>query len=108
MWVAVEVHTFLKDGLKDILLEQSAHMLSDMTLKCIMGINGRFMGLSVCMQRVCALEARPGLKLTLSVRAGKKGMDANGTFVASGVETWIQLYLICTVSHLSHICLKPA
>lgn len=31
VWV-VEVRTFLKDGLKDILLEQSAHVLSDMTL----------------------------------------------------------------------------
>lgn len=31
VWV-VEEHTFLKDGPKDILLEQSAHMLSDMSL----------------------------------------------------------------------------
>lgn len=29
VWV-VEVHTFLQDSLKDMLLEQSAHMLSDM------------------------------------------------------------------------------
>lgn len=90
VWV-VEVHTFFKDGLKDILLEQSAHILSNMSLRCVMGINGLLMGSSVCMQRGLTLEARVCLKLTLTASVWKEGMEVDGRLVAQGVKTRIWL-----------------
>lgn len=62
------MHTFLKDGLKDILLEQSSHTLSDMSLECVIAINGLFMGLSVCIQKANTLDTRGSLKPKLTAR----------------------------------------
>lgn len=98
VWV-VQVHTFLKDGLKDILLEQSAHMLLNTNLSCVMGINGLLIGLSVCIHRGHTLEARACLKLTLTP-GGR--VEANGRLVAWGVKMciWVSFFSVSYSSHL--------
>lgn len=71
-----------------------------------MGINGLFLVSCVCIRWVHTLKARVCLKPTLTVNVWKKEMKANGRFVAKGVKTCIQLYLIFSVSHSSRQHLK--
>lgn len=102
---AKTVCVWWKDGLKDILLEQSAHTLADMNVQCGMGINGLFMGSSVCTWRVCTLEARICLQHWWWA-FGKKGVEAGGELVAQGVQTCMYLHLIFSVFHSSRWLLK--
>lgn len=108
VWV-VQVHTFLKDGLKDILLEQSAHMLLNTNLSCVMGINGLLIGLSVCIHRGHTLEAK-GLPETYIDVWGKGGgqwqtCSLGRQNVHLGVIFWCFLFISPTSYNLHNFAL---
>lgn len=101
VWV-VEVHTFLRDCLKDI--EQCAHMLSDMSLCSVVGIHGLFMGSSAYRERKPQRLVSVWNLHWWRVWVRRKRIKSGCRFVAKGVKTCKQPLLIC-IFHSSFACI---